>query len=232
MTTHLPKILTVALLALLAAIIGFWVSRLTAPTVAIAPVSVTAENTATSDATWARQFFGQAKESATNMPVVDSQFQVVGLISGRSGVAIISADGKPGKAFAVGQTIVPGSILKAVYSEKVVISRQGREIELPLPLKQNMAILTSGGSRSGDSAPTAILTGGISTSPAPTLNPSQNFAPPPTSMQPMPQNGTPVQNANPPVSGSSVVNSQQGKGNSGSDVPIPVGGSARGTPPS
>ncbi len=243
MTNYLPRILSFLLFALLAAIIGFWASRFWAPKVAVAPVSVTAENTATSDATFARQFFGIPKDNApVAAPVVDTQFQVLGLISGRSGVAVIAADGKPGKAVSVGQTIVPGAVLKAVYAEKIVISRQGRLIELALPLKQNLAVLTSGSSKTSTNPGTAILTGAVNSSGgsgaatnvapssvAPTMSAPQN------NQSGLPQNGTPVQNPQPigqiPIPGN-VAPQQQLQTPSGQDGQNLPGSGARGNPSS
>jgi hypothetical protein len=228
LTAHLPRIVSFVLAALLAAIIGFWASSLMAPQVAVAPVSVTAESTATSDATWARQFFGMPKDNAAIAgPAVDAQFQVLGLISGRNGVAVISTDGKPGRPIAVGQTIVQGSVLKAVLAEKVIISRNGKNIELGLPTKQTMAILTSGASKGGPG--TAILTGGTVGAPSPA--PPPVFTPP--NMPPTP--GTVAPNmTQPPTSPipNPVGVTQQPTNNSGTDVQTPIGGAARGAPPS
>jgi general secretion pathway protein C len=249
MTTYLPRILSFALLALLAAIVGFWASRFFAPKVAVAPVSVTAENTATSDATFARQFFGMPKDNnAVAAPIVDTQFQVLGLISGRAGVAVIAADGKPGKAISVGQTIVPGAVLKAIYPEKIVISKQGRLVELTLPLKQNLAVLTSG-NKSSSSGGTAILSGAVTSSGgsnAPMNAAPSSVAPNNMSVSPvnqpmqsgqsgMPQNGSPGQNPQPigqtPNPGN-VAPQQQPQSPSGQDGQIQPGSGARGNPTS
>jgi general secretion pathway protein C len=250
MTTYLPRILSFALFALLAAIIGFWASRFLAPKVAVAPVSVTAENTATSDATFARQFFGIPKDNnAVTAPIVDTQFQVLGLISGRAGVAVIAADGKPGKAISVGQTIVPGAVLKAIYPEKIVISKQGRLVELALPLKQNLAVLTSG-NKSTSSGSTAILSGAVTSnnggSNAPMNAAPSSVAPNNMSVSPvnqpmqsgqsgMPQNGSPGQNSQPigqpPIPGN-VAPQQQPQIPSGQDGQIQPGSGARGNPTS
>jgi hypothetical protein len=242
MTQYLPRIISFLFFALLAAILGFWASRLLAPKVAVAPVNVTAENTATSDATWARQFFGSAKEAATvSGPVADSQLQVIGLISGRSAVALIAADGKPAKPISVGQSIVPGVILKAVYGEKVIVTRQGKEVELPLPLKQNIAVLTSGASKPNGSSPTSVLTGATSSAPAPSPAPMMvapsSVAPPPSNIAPIsappispvaPITSPTGQNSSTPA----VVNPTQSNNPSVQDVQQPIGSGARGTPPS
>jgi hypothetical protein len=242
MTQYLPRIISFLFFALLAAIVGFWASRLLAPKVAVAPVNVTAENTATSDATWARQFFGSAKETAAaSGPVADSQLQVIGLISGRSAVALIAADGKPAKPISVGQSIVPGVILKAVYGEKVIISRQGKEVELPLPLKQNIAILTSGASRPNGSSSTSLLSGATSSaptsSPPPIVVAPSSVAPPPSNIAPVSaQPSGPVTPISSPAgqnpSNPTVVNPTQSNNPSVQDVQQPIGSSARGTPPS
>jgi general secretion pathway protein C len=142
----LPRIISFLLFALLIGIIAFWASRLMAPATAIAPAAVNSDNNNASNSSWTKQLFGNAPSgpSVAAGPVADSQLAVLGVITGGSGAAVISIEGKPGKAFGVGELVTPGVRIREITSENVVIDRNGSMVKLAAPPKADLAVLTSG----------------------------------------------------------------------------------------
>ncbi len=142
----LPRIISLLLFALLIGIIAFWASRLMAPATAIAPAAVNGDNNNASNSTWTKQLFGNtaASPSVADGPIADSQLTVLGVITGGAGAAVISIEGKPGKAFGVGELVTAGVRIREITAENVVIDRNGSKVKLAAPLKGDLAVLTSG----------------------------------------------------------------------------------------
>ncbi len=123
-----------------------------APRVAVAPVVVSAPPSDNQESSFTKQLFGNAAKVASVAPV-DSRLQVLGVISGINGVAVLSVDGAAAKPYGVGQTVSPGVVLRQVGNEKVIIARDGVEQSLPTPPRVNKSILTIGKSAASEPSP-------------------------------------------------------------------------------
>ena len=162
---------------LLCAIAGYWAIQLLAPRSPIAPVEVQADPRANLDLRSAGQLFGIAKGTASvETTAAVSNIQVVGLASAAArSSAILSVDGKPARAFAVGDDVTGGVKLVAVNADTVIIDRNGARVELPAPQRPSVAVLTSGVGKTRQGADTPL--------------PASQVAPPPQSAVPPPPAG-------------------------------------------
>ncbi|MBI3898588.1 MAG: PDZ domain-containing protein [Gammaproteobacteria bacterium] len=135
--------LNILLLALLAYSAAQWTWRLLAPPMATPAESLATANDITADydltALLSTNIFGQAapvnngKVSLENIPLSSLNLVLSGVLATPNGsVALISADGGPETPFAVGQDIIPGATLYAVYSDRVLIQRGARTESLML----------------------------------------------------------------------------------------------------
>lgn len=131
----LPGILNGGMLLLLTASLAQWTWLLVKPplpplVVAPPPPPVPA-NTFSLQPLLAAHLFGQVSQELTgrrldNLPISSLNLVLTGVIaSGAGGYALISVNGQPQEPFAVGQTITGGAVLQAVYSDRVVIGRNG-----------------------------------------------------------------------------------------------------------
>ncbi|MBI3570195.1 MAG: PDZ domain-containing protein [Gammaproteobacteria bacterium] len=79
----------------------------------------------------AAHLFGQVSQELTgqrldNLPISSLNLVLTGVIaSGTGGYALISVNGQSQEPFALGQTVTGGAVLQAVYSDRVVILRNG-----------------------------------------------------------------------------------------------------------
>lgn len=129
--TRLPAILSFLLFLALAATLAYWISQWTAP----APRAVSSPprtERAQVPVSAAANLFGGRSEG-TSMANV----QLRGVVhSGRASdsVAIIAVEGKPPRALRVNSEIAPGVKVKQILNKTVVVSEQGAERELSLPV--------------------------------------------------------------------------------------------------
>ena len=129
---RIPLLLTLLALVALSASIAYWVLQLYKPEqrpLAAAPVAVVQEPALDAAATL---FGGQA------MAVVATNYQLTGVVAaGRNSVAILVADGQPGKAFPVGKELSAGVVVKEVHPRYVMLSEGGilKRIELAVDAK-------------------------------------------------------------------------------------------------
>lgn len=145
---------TVAAFALLCATTTFWCLQWLAPRSPTAPVAATGSG-GPADLRLASALFGTASTGPA-VAAEASNLKVLGVLSaGTRGSAIISVDGKPGKAFTVGEPLSAAQSLVEVRRESIVISTGGRRGELPAPPRQSLSILTSGPDRNGAASPSA-----------------------------------------------------------------------------
>jgi general secretion pathway protein C len=240
-TKVVTKAVAIALGLCLIAIVAFWASQLLAPRVGVAPVVVSAPPSDNQESAFTKQLFGNAPTvSATNAIAADSRLQVLGVMTGSSGVAVLSVDGAPAKPYSVGQTIAKGVVLSQVKADKVIIKRDGVEQTLPAPALPNIAILTVGKSSANasnnpvtsNSLPSSAyppLAGATpSNQPAGTNGPIQNNQSSPPQGQTNPAPNPPFVNSQVPQNQSigdpSAQNSSQNNNNSQS---APVGSSMR-----
>lgn len=164
-----PAAASLAMFALLCATIAYWALQLLAPAVPIAPAGSLAGAGDAADPVSAGRLFGLPSGSGSaQAPVAPSNIQVLGVAASElRGSAVLSVDGKPARAFMVGDAVSAAAKLVEVRPGAVVIERNGARVELPAPQRPSVATLWAGPARSGE-APTA------------TAPPARVVPPPPT----------------------------------------------------
>lgn len=131
------------LFAALCAIAAYWAAVLLAPRAPIAPTGVVADPRALPELQQSAQLFGLSR--AVVVAAKLSNVEVVGIVAaGRRGSAILGIDGKPPRAFAVGESLTASQRLSAVESDRVVIANNGQLVELPVPTNSSLDVLNSG----------------------------------------------------------------------------------------
>lgn len=131
----LPGFLNGGMLLLLTASLAQWtwlMARAPLPPLVIAPAPPPSlANTFSVQPLLSAHLFGQVSQELTgrrldNLPISSLNLVLAGVIaSGSGGYALISVSGQPQEPFAVGQTITSSAVLQAVYSDRVVIARNG-----------------------------------------------------------------------------------------------------------
>ncbi|MGE0311169.1 MAG: type II secretion system protein N [Lautropia sp.] len=143
-TVTLARLLSLLLLLSLAGIVTYWATRLLAPPVAVAPSGSIGDVGSNVNLTPAAAVFGVPGAAVAAAPPV-TNIDVLGVAeSGERGVAILSVDGKPASAFAVGDRIDDATTVASVGIETVVLDRRGRRLELKSPARGSLAVLSSG----------------------------------------------------------------------------------------
>lgn len=157
--------------ALLCGIVAYWALQLAGRKPSVAPPEIVADPRAALDLNAAGGLFGAAPAAGGNAPPPEvANIQVIGIAADPArGAAILAVDGKPGKPFLVGDTIVAGTKLGAVTADAVIIDRGGARIELPVPARPSIALLSSGPSaaspgRGGAARPMPLPQSGPSSS--------------------------------------------------------------------
>lgn len=131
-------IATLAGFAMLCAIVSWWALRLAAPRAVTAP-AVDAVPTEAAGPGRAIALFGASSAAAAP---ASGNIAVIGVLSGGPrGSAILSIDGRPGRAFAVGEAIDASTSLTLVEPDRVVITSGGRRTELRPPARPDPRIL-------------------------------------------------------------------------------------------
>ncbi len=131
----LPGVLNGGMLLLLTASLAQWTWLLIkpplAPLVLAPPPAPMPANAFSLQPLLTAHLFGQISEELTgrrldNLPISSLNLVLAGVIASNSGgYALISANGQPQEPFALGQTVTGGAVLQAVYSDRVVIQRNG-----------------------------------------------------------------------------------------------------------
>ena len=130
-----PGILNLGLLLLLTASLAQWTWLFVKPTLAPvmtapSPSGTTNTHTFSVQPLLAAHLFGQASQELTGrlgtLPVSSLNLVLTGVIAASNGgYALISVNGQPQESFTVGQNVTSGAVLQAVYSDRVVIQRNG-----------------------------------------------------------------------------------------------------------
>lgn len=142
------RLLSLLLFLVLVSIVAYWTMLLLAPRGAIAPTDSLGDNGRPALPVAAR-LFGARNTEARNDAPPPVNVKVFGILeAGARGVAILSIDDRPPKAYAVRQRIEGGSTLKAVLRDKVVIDHHGQRIEALAPNRYSLDILNSNAGRS------------------------------------------------------------------------------------
>lgn len=151
---QLPTLVNGAILLLLTASLAQWTWLLVKPplppiVMAPPPPPTTAANSFSLQPLLSAHLFGQVNQELTgrrldNLPISSLNLILSGIIaSGAGGYALISVNGQPQEPFTVGQTITGSAVLQAVYSDRVVIGRngaleslllEGADKSLPMPV--------------------------------------------------------------------------------------------------
>jgi len=182
--------------AFVVAIAGYWAVRVFTPAPTAAPPPLPPPPLRDPDPTAAARMFGKVE---TAQVAVASNITAMGAFAaGKDSSAILVVDGKPPRVFLVGQEVVPGTKLKNIDADVVVLESPGGRQEVRLPPRP--AVAASGGppptgfTREGNTL-TAPSSG---SAPSPALRPVPvpPPPPPPPQMQPPPQQ--PVPQAPPP----------------------------------
>jgi general secretion pathway protein C len=195
MRIRLPvaRLASVLLFAALCAIVAGWALQLLAPRAPIAPGGAVAQAQAPSDLRLAGQLFGGAPASSSAAAAdTPSNIQVTGVLAaGARGIALLAIDGKPAKAFQVGEPVAEGLKLVAVSGDTVELDRSGTALKLPAPPRGSVAVLTSGPQRGAGAAapapglpPVPASLGPLPPRPLPPAGASAGVAPEPPAGQP------------------------------------------------
>ncbi len=135
----LPLLVNFIFFILLCVSLTYWVLQLIKPSTRPVAVPVVQENSQSLDGKQAAlELFGGNGVSETV-----SSFQLKGVVvanKGAKSVAILAMDGKPANAFTVGKQVAPGTTLQEIYPTYVVLTENGmqKRIALPLPVNQKM----------------------------------------------------------------------------------------------
>ncbi len=146
-----PIVVNLTALLLLTLSLAHWTWRLLTP-VAPPPTRASAQQVGASgdynlSVLTAAHLFGQnatptASGALENIPLSSLNLVLSGVLLNSSGsFALISADGAPEMPFGIGQDIVSGAVLHAVYADRVIIRRGGSTESLML---KDIANLPSG----------------------------------------------------------------------------------------
>jgi general secretion pathway protein C len=129
--TRLPVILSFLLFLALAATLAYWIPQWMAPPPRAVSSPPKSERAQPPVSAAARLFGGRAQGPAM------ANVQLRGVVhSGRASdsVAIIAVEGKPPRAVRINTDIAPGVKVKQILNKTVVVSEQGAERELSLPV--------------------------------------------------------------------------------------------------
>jgi general secretion pathway protein C len=162
----------VAMLSVVALIATYWGIKVLTPPPASAPPPLAAPPPRDPDPVLAARMLGLVQAATA---VVVSNIQVAGVFSaGRDSAAVLVIDGKPARAYLVGQEVAPGTSLESVNPDGVTLSGASGKQEVRIPPR---TIATFGGAP----PPPAFTLSGNTLS-APSETPS--FAPRPSAPPP------------------------------------------------
>lgn len=126
------RLSSLVLFALLCAVLAYWVMQLRAPTPAIVPSGSVLPPPPVLDASLHARLFGGAVSANTSINI-----RVVGVVAptigAAPGIALLTIDDKPPRAYSTGQTIAPGAVLREVHADRVVLDQGGAQTELSVP---------------------------------------------------------------------------------------------------
>lgn len=168
----------VVMLAIVCAIAAYWAIRIVTPPPTAAPPPLAAPPPRDPDPVLAARMFGLVKAVSTT---VVANVQLAGVFAaGPDSSAVLIVDGKPARAFLLGQEVAPGLQLVDVHPDGVTIEGPGGRQELQVPPKQ---IASFGGA---PPPPAYNLTGNTLSAPNPPGGAAPALAPnaPATGAQP------------------------------------------------
>jgi general secretion pathway protein C len=129
-------------LAIFCALAAYWAIKIVTPPPPAAPPPLAAAPAREPDPLLTARLLGlvQARQQA----VAASSIQVMGLFAaGKHSSAVLVVDGKPARAYRVGQEISPGTRLAEVQRDGVFVESGGARQELRMPARPGMAPLAA-----------------------------------------------------------------------------------------
>ncbi|GAB4478185.1 MAG: hypothetical protein OHK0044_24950 [Burkholderiaceae bacterium] len=175
----------VVMLAVVCAIVAYWAIRIVTPPPTAAPPPLAAPPPRDPDPVLAARMFGLVKAALTTML---ANVQVAGVFAAGAAdsSAVLIIDGKPARAFLLGQEVAPGLQLVEVHPDGVTIEGPGGRQELQVP-PMPVASLSA-----APPAPAYNLTGNTLSTPT-----APGGAAPAPAAAPMPASNVPATEVNP-----------------------------------
>lgn len=196
-----PHLAATVLFAAVCGIATFWGLQLFAPRMAIAPAGSLVDWQKAPDLAAASRLFGMPASAVQSRraAAAASNIKVIGVAaSSQRGSAILSIDGKPPKAFMVGDKIDDHAMLVEVRPDVVIVEQAGGRVELPAPDRPDPALLSAGpsaaSSASSVAAPTSVTPALPRLAPAPPrpVPPAPEPVPPPAAAPAQPPAAPPL----------------------------------------
>jgi general secretion pathway protein C len=166
----------VVMLAVVCAIAAYWAMRILTPQPTAAPPPLAAPPPRDPDPVLAARMFGLVQTAPT---VALANVQVAGVFAaGVDSSAVLIVDGKPARAYLVGQEVAPGTRLVEVLPDGVTLETAGSRQELKVPPRQ---VASFGGAPpppaynlSGNTLSAPTRPGGVVSAPAAAPTPPQS----------------------------------------------------------
>lgn len=137
----------------LSATCAWWAIQLAAPRPLPAPSHPVAQADGPTLGAATRLFGDARADAGAGAAKASENVTVIGILSGGArGSAILSVDGKPAKAYAVGDRLDATMSLLSVDAGRVVVGSPARKIELTPPAHGDVAVLRSGPARPANAA--------------------------------------------------------------------------------
>jgi general secretion pathway protein C len=177
----------VVMLAVVCAIAAYWAIRIVTPQPTAAPPPLASPPPRDPDPVLAARMFGLVQAAPA---AVLANVQVAGVFAaGADSSAVLIVDGKPARAYLLGQEVAPGTRLVEVRSGGVTLEGAGGRQELQLPPRQ---VASLGGA---PPPPAYNLTGNTLSAPT---QPGGTTPPPAPATKPMLPQNVPAADAEPP----------------------------------
>ncbi len=134
------------MLAIVCAIAAYWGVRILTPPPSAAPPPLAAPPPREPDPMLMARMMGLIQQPA--QAAIAANIQVAGLFAaGSSSSAVLVVDGKPARAFVLGQEVAPGTRLVEVSAEGVVFETATGRQHLPAPARPAAAMATGAPAR-------------------------------------------------------------------------------------
>ncbi len=182
----------VVMLALVCAIAAYWAIRIVTPQPTAAPPPLAAPPPRDPDPVLAARMFGLVQVAPT---AVLANVQLAGVFAaGADSSAVLIVDGKPARAYLIGQELAPGTRLVEVRADGVTLeSAAGGRQELSVPPRQvatlggappPLAFNLTGNTLSAPSQPGSAAPASVATPMPPQTVPAADAEPPPGRSRP------------------------------------------------
>jgi len=131
---RLAKIIVhVSMLAFVCAIVAFWALKILTPQPTAAPPPIAMPPPREPDPVLTARMFGLVQSAPAAQA---ANVQALGLFAaGKDSAAVLTVDGKPPRAFVIGQEVAPGTRLVEVRSDSAVLEGAGGKLEVRAPTR-------------------------------------------------------------------------------------------------